>query len=61
MFKITDAYILEKIEAYNVAIESLRMHESASEENVKLSKKLRNQLADKLDREIQRWCNKFMK
>ncbi len=55
--KITPEYELEKIEAYNIAIESLRHHESASKENKKLAKKLRLKLADKLDREIQRWVD----
>ncbi len=51
--------MMEKIEAYNVAIDALRMHESASGENVDLAQKLRLRLADKLDREIQQWVNMY--
>jgi hypothetical protein len=50
-------YVTEKIEAYNVAIEALRMHESADPDPDGLDCKLRERLADKLDREIQRWVN----
>lgn len=53
--RITDEYIEEKVEAYNVAIEALREHEPMSDGDPKLAKKLRDQLADKLDREINRW------
>lgn len=53
--RITDEYIEEKVEAYNVAIEALREHEPMSDGNPKLAKKLRDQLANKLDREINRW------
>lgn len=59
MAKITEEYIIEKVEAYNVAIEALRAHESGSDGNAELGKKLRDQLADKLDREIQTWVNKY--
>lgn len=52
---VTDDYIEEKIEAYNVAIEALRAHEPASDGNPELAKRLRHKLADKLDREINRW------
>lgn len=57
--KIDEAYCLEKVEAYNVAIEALRAHESASEENTDLAAKLRHKLADKLDREIDRWYKTY--
>lgn len=53
--RITEEYIEEKVEAYNVAIEALRQHEPMSDGDPKLAKKLRDQLADKLDREINRW------
>lgn len=56
---ITKEYILEKVEAYNLAIQCLRNHESASEENIELSKKLRLKLANKLDKEIQKWVNRL--
>jgi hypothetical protein len=57
--KVTPEYIEEKIEAYNLAIECLRHHEPASVEvNPKQAKALRMRLADKLDREIQKWCDK---
>jgi len=55
--KVTEEYKLEKVEAYNVAIDALRIHESASEENIELSFMLRERLACKLEREIQRWYN----
>lgn len=53
--RITDEYIEEKVEAYNVAIEALREHEPMSDGDPKLAMKLRDQLAAKLDREINRW------
>lgn len=53
--RITEEYIEEKVEAYNVAIDALRHHEPMSDGDPKLAKKLRDQLADKLDREINRW------
>lgn len=56
--RIKDAfYVTEKIEAYNVAIEALRMHEPADDDTAAISWKLRNRLANKLDREIQRWVD----
>lgn len=54
---ITDDYVAEKIEAYNIAIEALRHHEPSCPHNMELAEKLRNRLADKLDREIQRWLD----
>lgn len=54
-----DQYITEKIEAYNVAIECLRLHEPADGDPLGIAVILRNQLADKLDKEIQRWHNSF--
>jgi len=54
---VNEVYITEKIEAYNVAIEALRMHEGANDVPG-LSLKLRIRLATKLDRELQRWCDK---
>jgi len=50
-------YRVEKIEAYNVAIEGLRMHQSADPDPDGLDKMLREKLADKLDREIQKWAD----
>lgn len=57
--KITQEYAEEKLEAYNVAIEALRMHEPASDCDWKLAAMLREKLAKKLEREIQTWWNKF--
>lgn len=53
--KITQEYVEEKIEAYNVAIDALRMHEPGSDGDPVLAHKLRSRLADRLDREIDRW------
>jgi hypothetical protein len=50
-------YETEKIEAYNVAIEALRGHEPADGDPTGIAWKLRRALADKLDREIQKWCD----
>jgi hypothetical protein len=53
-------YLLEKVEAYNLAIECLRNHEPASDEvNPKEAKRLRLALADKLDSECNRWLRKI--
>jgi len=52
-------YQLEKIEAYNVAIEALRMHESADPDPDGLDWVLRTHLADKLSNEIDRWYRDF--
>lgn len=59
--KINEEYILEKIEAYNVAIQALYAHESDSDPESGIAKILREKLALKLDREIQRWCDLNMK
>lgn len=58
--KITKEYIEEKIEAYNVAISCLEIHESDSD-IPKVSRKLREKLIDKLNRELDRWCKKYGK
>lgn len=55
---LSEEYTTEKIEAYNVAIEALRAHEPASDCDWELAKKLRLRLANKLEREIQKWCDK---
>lgn len=55
---MTEEYFEEKVEAYNVAIEALREHEPASDGNQKLAKRLREQLANNLDREINSWVAK---
>ena len=55
--KITEQYRTEKLDAYNVAIQSLRMHESG-DDVPDLSSKLRNSLADKLESEINVWLGK---
>jgi len=44
--RITEEYIEEKVEAYNVAIEALREHEPMSDGDPKMAKKLREQLAN---------------
>lgn len=51
------AYVTEKIEAYNIAIEALRCHEPADGDPTGIARKLRRALADKLDREIQNWVD----
>jgi len=50
-------YVTEKIEAYNIAIEALRGHEPADGDPTGIARKLRCALADKLDREIQKWVD----
>ncbi len=57
--KIIQEYAEEKAEAYNVAIEALRMHEPGSDCDLELASMLRGKLAKKLEREIQTWWNKF--
>jgi hypothetical protein len=52
-----ERYICEKVEAYNVAISALQLHESADPHPDHLDFTLRKRLAAKLDREIQRWVN----
>lgn len=56
MTKIDKTYIEEKCEAYEVAINALRFHESESD-IPDMSARMRNALADKLDREIDRWMS----
>jgi hypothetical protein len=58
--RITEEYVMEKIEAYNVAITALELHEPGSDCDKELAYRLRMKLKDKLDREIQRWCGKNM-
>jgi hypothetical protein len=53
----SERYICEKVEAYEVAISALRLHESADPQPDHLDFKLRKRLAAKLDGEIQRWVN----
>lgn len=55
--RLSHDYWVEKVEAYNVAIEALRMHEPASDCDRALAAGLRERLARKLEREIQRWCD----
>jgi len=52
---IDERYITEKIEAYNVAISALEIHEAAEPQPDQLDFKLRKRLAKKLYTEIQRW------
>lgn len=51
-------YEMEKVEAYNIAIDALRMHEPADGDHTGIAYKLRMRLADKLDREIDKWMSK---
>ncbi len=53
----TEKYILEKVEAYTVALDALEMHEPADGDVTGIARKLRMKLHDKLDREIQRWVD----
>lgn len=50
-------YVTEKVEAYNIAIEALRGHEPADGDPTGIARELRRALADKLDREIQKWMD----
>lgn len=50
-------YVEEKVDAYNVAIEALRHHESDADTS--FSRAMRMRLADRLDRECQKWVNKY--
>ena len=55
---VSPEYVEEKIESYEVAIAALRAQESESD--TPLSKPMREKLANKLDKECQRWlenCN----
>lgn len=56
---VTEEYATEKLEAYNVAIEALRMHEPGSDCDQELAAKLRERLAQKLEREIAAWWNRY--
>lgn len=58
--KITEEYRTERIAAYDVAIDSLRGHYSDSD-IPGLSASLREELAAKLEREIQRWVSGLKK
>ena len=51
----SEKYILEKVEAYNVALDALELHEPADGDETGIAKKLRMRLWRKLDRELQRW------
>ncbi len=53
---MNNLYRVEKIEAYNIAIKALRNHELPDIETG-IAFKLREALAAKLDREIQRWVD----
>ena len=57
MNKINERYRIEKVEAYGIAIQALRTHESSDPCHDGLDVKLRERLAAKLDREIQRWVD----
>jgi hypothetical protein len=57
---MTEDYILEKLEAFNVAIDALRIHEGADEGagcevTPGLARSLREKLAKKLERERDGW------
>ena len=53
--EIDEEYVMEKVDAFNVAISALRYHESDSD--TQFSRAMRRRLADRLDRECQRWVN----
>lgn len=53
----SEKYITERVEAHNVAISALRTHEPADGDKTGLARRLRNRLADRLDREIDRWLH----
>lgn len=55
MKRVSEEYVMEKIEAYNVAISALEAHESASDCDHELARKLRQRLANKLSNELDRW------
>lgn len=54
---ITPEYFSEKVEAFNVAISALELHEGASDVP-KLSRRLRMKLADTLALKRDRWMEK---
>lgn len=53
--KMTEAYIAEKLDTYEVAIHALEIHESADQPV--LSRKLCDRLLEKLQRERDKWFN----
>lgn len=53
----SEEYRIERIEAWNIAIEALRHHESMSGENEDMSRRLRENLASRLELEINRWAD----
>lgn len=55
---MTLAYWMEKVEAYNVAISALDMHEPGSDGDKKLARKFREVLAAQLNFEINKWILK---
>jgi histidinol dehydrogenase len=56
--RITEEYAIEKVEAFTVAIDALRQHESPPGVDAVLATQLREQLARRLEREINDWCVK---
>jgi len=59
--RITDAYVAEKVEAYNVAIDALEAHEPGSDGDKSLSRDLRDRLANHLVNEIETWLIRTLK
>ena len=53
--RITESYVDEKLEAYQVAIDALLYHEPGSDGDKKLASHLRTKLAKKLSSEADRW------
>lgn len=57
----SEQFITERVEAHNIAIEALRTHQPADGDPTGLAKRFRTRLADRLDREIQRWVDRLPK
>lgn len=53
----SELYITEKVEAYNLAISCLETHEPADGDATGIARKMRQRLAKKLDRQIQKWVD----
>jgi hypothetical protein len=67
---LSEEYIEDKIDAFNIASEALRMHEDADvmytvtpakKKRLERAKKIREKLAAKLDRECQKWVNSIQR
>lgn len=56
--RITEEYITEKVEAYNVAINALEGHETGSDGDADLAYALRMNLKKRLNSELNRWIDR---